>query len=93
MIDRLAKAAEEAAEYDWQHKGQIDSTRWVQNWPEVVRAVLREMREPTPKMICEGHENRCPPEWSGSCAERIQGEWRAMIDTILNEKSDDAPKP
>lgn len=83
MIDRLAKAAEEAARIEaWPtDDGTGDSEGAVTNWPEVVRAVLMEAKNlqfsnvPPDKLTFEAV---------------VQAVWDSLIDTILNEKTDAA---
>lgn len=81
MLNRLAKAAEEAAEYDIQDRGEDFGETVISNWPEVVRAVLREARNEAPFGAGRRAILDCDLE-DGTEAQRC---WQAMIDTILDE--------
>lgn len=51
MQDRLVEAAKQAAEYRYDYPTESDL---IVNWPEVIGAILAEMREPDETMVAAG---------------------------------------
>ena len=55
---------------------------FVDNWPEIARAAVEAMREPTEAMISSGYG----VWWGSDGHDDSRAIWPAMIDTILTEK-------
>ena len=80
MVDRLALVAEEMAGYDDAGKYVEDSHRYIDNWPEVIRAVLEVMREPTASMSEAGVMTFINDDRPSGQPYRA---WQTMIDAAL----------
>lgn len=83
-IDRLARAAYEASDapaiYGAWDSGPGPHQEHQRYWHNQVRAILRELREPSDEMLWAAHI-KLPPATT-----QMRNRWRAMIDHILAEK-------
>ena len=75
--EKLIEAASRAAMYSEVVTPDHGDVARVDNWPEVIDAILDTLREPSPEMIAAGmaHEDT-----------DLASEWRAMIDHVRSGK-------
>lgn len=96
MLEKMARAAEAAAEYDGEdrHSDCPGSDR-VSNWPEVMRAALQAIREPSAAMLDAGYgDTKGDPDQTGRPDNPLPDDaWPRMIDAILNEAAPQHPAP